>query len=113
MSSPNSHQTQIILPQPWHLADSLGVVRVRHCLYARIGTSQNGLLEDHSGGYRIEPLRPDGVLVGFRPSELRPIVVLIRSEVRPGEVRPVEVRLSEVCTKKGLLSLRSRPTRRL
>ncbi len=42
MSSPNSHQTQIILPQPWHLADSLGVVRVRHCLYARIGTSQNG-----------------------------------------------------------------------
>ena len=42
MSSPNSHQTQIILPQPWHLADSLGVVRVRHCLYARIGTSQDG-----------------------------------------------------------------------
>jgi hypothetical protein len=25
---------------------------------------QNGLvLEDHSGGYRIEPIRPDGVLV--------------------------------------------------
>ena len=37
---------------------------------------QNGLVEDHSGGYRIEPLRPSGVLVGYRPGE-----------VRPGEVR--------------------------
>jgi hypothetical protein len=42
---------------------------------------QNGLVEDHSGGYRIEPLRPSGVLVGYRPGEVRPF------EVRPGKVR--------------------------
>ena len=30
------------------------------------------LLEDHSGGYRIEALRPGRVLVGLRPSEIRP-----------------------------------------
>ena len=43
---------------------------------------QNGLVEDHSGGYRIEPLRPSGVLVGFRLGEVRP------SEARPFETRP-------------------------
>ena len=42
---------------------------------------QNGLVEDHSGVYRIEPLRPSGVLVSYRPGEVRP------SEVRPGKVR--------------------------
>ena len=30
------------------------------------------LVEDHSGGYRIEPIWPDGVLVGYRPGEVRP-----------------------------------------
>jgi len=31
-----------------------------------------GLLEDHSGSFRIEPLRPGGVLVGSHPFEVRP-----------------------------------------
>jgi len=40
---------------------------------------QNGLVvEDHFGGFRVEPLRP----VGVRPFEIRPV-----------EVRPVEVRV--------------------
>ena len=52
---------------------------------------QNGLvLEDHFGGYRIEPLRPSGVLVGYRPGEVR------LSEVCPFEVRPLEVRPGKV-----------------
>ena len=51
---------------------------------------QNGLVEDHSGGYRIEPLRPSGVLVGYRPGEVR------LGEVRPSEVRPFEVRPGKV-----------------
>jgi hypothetical protein len=44
--------------------------------FGRPEPCQNGLVEDHSGGYRIEPLRPSGVLVDYRPGE-----------VRPGEVR--------------------------
>ena len=33
---------------------------------------QNGLVDDHPGGYRIESTRPDGVLVDLRPDEVRP-----------------------------------------
>ena len=43
---------------------------------------QKGLVEDHSGGYRIEPLRPGGVRIGSHPREGRP------GEVCPDEVRP-------------------------
>ena len=45
------------------------------------------VLEDHSGGFRIEPLRPDGALVGFRPFEVR----AEDARQRPGEVRQVEL----------------------
>ena len=58
------------------------------------------VLEDHSGGYRIEPIRPGGVLVGFRPFEER------RDEFRPGEVRPGEVR--EERRTKAIISLLER-----
>jgi hypothetical protein len=51
---------------------------------------QEGLVQDHSGGFRIEPLRPDGVFVGFHPSKVR------TGEVRPHEVRTGEVRIGEV-----------------
>ncbi len=51
---------------------------------------QNGLLEDHSGGFRIELIRPDGAPIRNRPYEVCP------GEVRPGEVRPGEVRPGEV-----------------
>ena len=34
------------------------------------------IYEDHSGGYRIEPVGPGGVLVGFRPGEVRNRVVV-------------------------------------
>jgi hypothetical protein len=36
---------------------------------------QNGLVEDHSGGYRIEALRPDGCLIGLRHGEVRPVLI--------------------------------------
>ena len=58
-------------------------------------SSDDLVLEDNSGGYRIEPFRPGGVIVGFRPFEVRPGEVR-PSEVRPGEVRPSEVRPFEV-----------------
>ena len=45
-----------------------GCVPVCHPCGCRFGC----LLEDHSGGYRIEALRPGRVLVGLRPSEIRP-----------------------------------------
>jgi len=35
----------------------------------------DGLVEDHSGGYRIEPLRPDGCLIGLRHGEVRPVLI--------------------------------------
>ena len=39
---------------------------------------QNGLVrEDHSGGYRIEPIRLGRVLVGFRPDQSRRGEVLV------------------------------------
>ena len=67
---------------------------------------QNVLLEGHSGGYRIEPIRPGGVPVchpfgcrygclveghsgGFRIEPIRPGGVLVGfhpDEVRPGRV---------------------------
>jgi len=53
------------------------------------------LVEDHSGGFRIEPIRPEGVLVGFRPSKVR-LAEVRRSEVRPSEVRPFEQSLSQL-----------------
>jgi len=34
-----------------------------------------GVLEDHSGGYRIEALRPDGCLIGLRHGEVRPVLI--------------------------------------
>jgi len=37
---------------------------------------QNGLVEDHSGGYRIETLRPGRALAGFRLGEVRDRVVV-------------------------------------
>ncbi len=40
------------------------------------------LLEDHSGGYRIEIIRPDSVLVTKRPGEVRGV------EVRPERFTP-------------------------
>ena len=46
--------------------------------------------EGHSGGYRIEPVRPGGVLVGPRANEVHP------REECPSKVRPAEVRLIEV-----------------
>ncbi len=51
---------------------------------------QNALVEDHSGGFRIETHRPGGVVVGLRLGEVSPV------EVRPGEDRPGEIRLEEV-----------------
>ena len=63
--------------------------------FGRPEPCQNGLVEDHSGGYRIEPLRPSGVLVGYRPGEVRPGEVRL-SEVRPGKVRTGKVRTGEV-----------------
>ena len=54
---------------------------------------QNGLVEDHSGAFRIESIRPGSGCVGRRPGEVRP------GEVRPvEEFRPLEVRIGEVCT---------------
>ena len=35
----------------------------------------DGLDEGHSGGFRIEPLRPDGARVGFRLVEVRPSAI--------------------------------------
>jgi hypothetical protein len=37
---------------------------------------QNGLVEDHSGDYRIETLRPGRALAGFRLGEVRDRVVV-------------------------------------
>ena len=65
------------------------------------------LVEDHSGGFRIESLGPSGhpiseriILVGFRPGEVRPFEVrpfeARPGKVRPFEVRPFEIRLKEV-----------------
>ena len=51
----------------------------------------DGLAEDHSGGFLVEPPRPCGVHVVSRPFEVRP-------EGLPFEVRPFEVRQIEVCT---------------
>jgi len=61
---------------------------------------QNGLLEGHSGGYWIEPLRPLGVIVCNRPGEVRSREVCSEevrlTEVCPGEVRPFQVCLTEI-----------------
>ena len=55
----------------------------------------DGLAEDHSGGFLVEPPRPCGVHVVSRPFEVRPFEVR-QIEVRPGEVRPIEVRPGEI-----------------
>ena len=57
-------------------------------------------MEDHSSGFRMESLRPGGVLVSYRPFEahvfkFRPFEVR-HVKVRPGEVRVGEVRPFEV-----------------
>ena len=51
---------------------------------------QNVLVEDHSGGYRIETHRPGGVLVGQRRFEVR----AEDARQHPGEVRQVELQES-------------------
>ena len=59
-------------------------------LWADQQACQKGLFEDHSGGYRIEPLRPGGVLVGQRRFEVR----AEDARQHPGEVRQVELQES-------------------
>ena len=60
----------------------------------------DGLAEDHSGGFLVEPPRPCGVHVVSRPFEVRPFedrqIEVCPGEVRPGEVRPIEVRPGEI-----------------
>ena len=61
---------------------------------------QNGLVEDHSDGYRIEPFRPGRVLVGFRPDQSR------RGEVLLAKVRPLETCPSQIdLLQQSLISL--------
>ena len=59
----------------------------------------DGLAEDHSGGFLVEPPRPCGVHVVSRPFEVRPEGLpfeVCLGEVCIGEVRPPEVHLVEV-----------------
>ena len=61
----------------------------------------DGLAEDHSGGFLVEPPRPCGVHVVSRPFEVRPFEVCL-GEVCIGEVRPGEIR-SGGATERSLL----------
>ncbi len=51
---------------------------------------QNGLVEDHSGDFRIETCRPHRLVVDLRSGEI-PCIEVRPVEIRPGEVRPCEV----------------------